>query len=91
MWKKWLEEMTMTAEVEKEVVEVVGKGKEVAKEVGVEEADVSDARILWVSPSKNTGIRFNVKQRRFRRDIPILIRADEDMPVSYEIEYDGAS
>ena len=55
-----------------------------------EGSGVDDERILWVSPSKDTGIRFNVRERRIKRDIPILVRADEeDMPVSYEIEYDG--
>jgi len=51
---------------------------------------LDDERILWVSPAKNTGIRFNVRERQLRRDVPILVRADEeDMPVSYEIEYEG--
>ena len=33
--------------------------------------------------------RFNVRERKLRRDAPILIRNDEDLPVSYELEYDG--
>lgn len=94
VWRKWLDETAKkgqgASEVAQGAVEEAGKGKGNAKGVG-EAADVSDARILWVSPSKNTGIRFNVKQRRFRRDVPILIRVDEDLPVSYEIEYDGES
>ena len=95
VWKDWLENIAVRGRQANEhvlsgIIEV-GKGKEVAQEVGEVKADMNldDARILWVSASKNTGIRFNVKERKFRRDIPILIRADEDMPVSYEIEYDG--
>jgi hypothetical protein len=94
VWKDWLDDTATkgrqaSAGVAQEVVEEVGKGKEAVKEVDEQAADVSDARILWVSPSKNTGIRFNVKERKFRRDAPILIRAEEDVPVSFEIEYDG--
>jgi hypothetical protein len=94
VWKDWFDATATKgrqagAGVAQEVVQEVGKGKEAVKEVDEEAADMSDARILWVSPSKNTGIRFNVKERKFRRDAPILVRAEEDVPVSFEIEYDG--
>lgn len=94
VWKDWLEERAVNgqqgnAATAQEVVEEIGKGKEVVKEVDELDTNPDDAGLLWVSPAANTGIRFNVKQRKFRRDVPILIRADEDMPVSYEIEYDG--
>lgn len=75
-----------------EPVEVVGKGKEAVYEevVSEEKSDGEDEAVLWVSTNKHTGIRFKVKERKLRRDVPILIKADEgDMPVSYEIEYDG--
>jgi hypothetical protein len=92
VWKEWLAEIAArgredSATVLQQVVEEVGKGKEVAREVE-EKVDLDDKSILWVSSSRDTGIRFKVKQRKFRWDTPILIRADEDMPVSYEIEYD---
>ncbi|CAI6337477.1 unnamed protein product [Periconia digitata] len=97
VWRKWLRDMAAgrhngESAVGDEPVEVVGKVKEAVQEVT--EGDVSaksanNHSVLWVSPSQNTGIRFNVKERKLRRDAPILIRADEeDMPVSYEIEYD---
>jgi hypothetical protein len=97
VWKDWLAETSAKGRFERasapvEAVEAVGstsKGKQAVKEVDKEKVDMDDPRILWVSGSKNTGIRFNVKERKFRRDTPILIRADEDMPVTYEIEYDG--
>jgi hypothetical protein len=92
VWKEWLAEMAAkgrqdSATVLQQAVEEVGKGKEIAHEVE-EKVDLDDKSILWVNSSKHTGIRFNVTQRKFRRDTPILIRADEDTPVSYEIEYD---
>ncbi|KAF1913226.1 hypothetical protein BDU57DRAFT_504203 [Ampelomyces quisqualis] len=99
VWKNWLAEAAAKcrqsqAGAQVEVIEDIGKvkGKEIEKEVDVEvkerELDLRDPQILWVSQSKNSGIRFNVRERKFRRDAPILIRADEGMPVSYEIEYD---
>lgn len=94
VWRKWLSETaakgnSTTSDIQKETVEEVGKGKEAVHEIVEEPFDPNDKRILWVSMAKNTGIRFNVKERKLRRDAPILIRNDEDTPVSYDIEYDG--
>ncbi|PVH94542.1 hypothetical protein DM02DRAFT_618560 [Periconia macrospinosa] len=100
VWREWLRDMAAagsgqgsSSAVHEEPVEVVGKGKgkEAMHEevVPEEKKDAEDQSVLWVSTSKHTGIRFKVKERKLRRDVPILIRADEeDMPVSYEIEYD---
>lgn len=93
VWRKWLREMAARnskgmGSVRREDGDVDGKGK--GKEPVRNRSEVEDDGILWVSPQKHTGIRFNIKERRLRRDVPILMRADEeDMPVSYEIEYDG--
>lgn len=94
VWKEWLNNMaakckTNGALAGREPVEAVGKGKEAVREEVESTGDMNDERILWVSPAKHTGLRFNIKERRLRRDAPILIKADEDMPVSYEVEYDG--
>ena len=96
MWRDWLREMTAkTIDLKRnhrEVTGEAGKGKEKVDgaDVPSEHHGIDDERILWVSPNKDTGIRFIVRERKIRRDIPILIGADEeDVPVSYEIEYDG--
>jgi hypothetical protein len=94
VWKDWLGKTAAkgrlaSAKEGKQDVEAIGKGKGTAQTVLEGEGDLDDARILWVSSSKNTGIRFNVREKKWRRDAPILIRADEGMPVSFEIEYDG--
>lgn len=94
VWRKWLRKTAamandISADIQTEVVEEVGKGKEMVHEVVEEKFDPDDQRILWVSTAKNTGIRFNVKERKMRRDAPILIRNDEELPVSYDIEYVG--
>lgn len=94
VWRDWLKDVsarctaTGTA-AQVGVLEEVGKGKEVVKEVIEEKSDVEDPRILWVTPKKDSGIRFNARERKLRRNAPILISVDEDLPVTYEIEYDG--
>lgn len=94
VWRDWLsdagaETSMPRADTQQEVVEELGKGQEAMREGADETHDINSPRILWVSTAKNTGIRFNVKERKLRRDAPILIRNDEDTPVSYEIEYEG--
>lgn len=95
VWRKWLRDMAArsngsNSKMPQEIVEEVGKGKEAVSEVPGEGNDMNDECILWVSAAKNTGVRFKVTERKLRRDAPILVRADEeDMPVSYEIEYNG--
>lgn len=96
VWKEWLREMVAKNSgsdivSRHEVVEGEDETKEVIEEGPYDRRDLEDERILWVSPAKNSGLRFNIRERKLRRDAPILIRADEDMPVSYEIEYDGKS
>ncbi|KAH8729000.1 hypothetical protein GQ44DRAFT_737182 [Phaeosphaeriaceae sp. PMI808] len=91
VWKDWLAAMASRAQnadidIPVEVVEV-GMGKQPTPEV-CEEAVLDELGILWVGMSKNTGIRFKVRELKFRREAPILVRADEDTPVTYEIEYD---
>ncbi|KAF3037627.1 hypothetical protein E8E12_004239 [Didymella heteroderae] len=93
VWRTWLSEMAVKdnaarPDIKEEAVQEVGKGKAAAQEVVKEPSDPNEKRILWVSMAKNTGISFNVKERKLRREAPILIRNDEDMPVSYDIEYD---
>jgi hypothetical protein len=95
VWKEWLAETaTMDRKEQKSTLveaEQAGMGKEAVREIHENDTNLDDQRILWVSPARNSGIRFNVKERKFRRDTPILLRADEDLPVTYEIEYDGMS
>lgn len=45
--------------------------------------------VLWTNDGEQVGVKFGVKQKAWKRDTPIIVRADEDMPVSYEIQYEG--
>ncbi|KAJ4360176.1 uncharacterized protein N0V89_000736 [Didymosphaeria variabile] len=97
VWREWLRDTAAkrhNVNIKEEIVDEVcqEKGKAIAKKTSEAEGDeqIDNPKVLWVSSNKNTGIRLNVRERKLRRDIPILVRADEeDMPVSYEIEYDG--
>ncbi|KAF2847003.1 hypothetical protein T440DRAFT_457129 [Plenodomus tracheiphilus IPT5] len=92
VWRDWLNDTAAKAQSHRMTTiqrsnEATGKGKAVADETVEGKLDIYDPRILWVSSARNTGLLFNVRERKLRRDAPILIRNDEDMPVSYEIEY----
>jgi hypothetical protein len=92
VWREWLKDAAAKyddADSKQEHVEELGKGKETLKESVDGTIDLNDERILWIGSAKNTGIRFNVRERKLRRDTPILIRNDEDLPVSYDIELYG--
>ncbi|KAH9868942.1 hypothetical protein J1614_008019 [Plenodomus biglobosus] len=92
VWREWLKDVAAKDRAHPittthQPIEVRGKGKAVAREAVEETADMHDPSILWVSSAKNTGLRFNVKEKKLPKDVPILIRNDEDLPVSYEIEF----
>ena len=49
--------------------------------------------VLWVNDGENVGVPPRVRRRNWRRDNPILVSVHEleDLPVSYEIQYEGTS
>ncbi|KAJ9669692.1 hypothetical protein H2201_000076 [Coniosporium apollinis] len=83
VWRGWLGERAC-AGVEEVVVGGKGKGREGAVEVRVEKEG-----ILWVKPGENVGLRFKVREKVFRREVPVLVSVDEEVAVTYEIEYEG--
>ena len=46
-------------------------------------------RIIWVDNARNIGMRAHVRERKWRRDAPILMPKDEDEAVSYSVELEG--
>ncbi|KAF2656878.1 F-box domain-containing protein [Lophiostoma macrostomum CBS 122681] len=93
VWREWLRDMASSSNSKdgnaaQEVIEDVSKSKEAVREVEDTRSELNHDRVLWVSTAKNTGLKFNIKERKLRRDAPILIEVNEDMPVSYEVEYD---
>lgn len=51
--------------------------------------DPEDKNIVWAGSKKNIGLRFKITERTIRRDKPVLMYADEDSTVTYDIEYEG--
>lgn len=74
VWRKWLAEQA---------------GMDDGREKCQDGKDCSTAGILWVNDGENVGVRFRVRQRKWRRDNPVLTHMDEDVPVSYEVQYEG--
>lgn len=48
-----------------------------------------EGNILWVGGMKNVGMKLRVREKRWSRDIPILVHRDEELAVSYEVEIEG--
>lgn len=94
VWREWLRDMALkkndvVSEVTREAVTGNEKGKEAVRELKDASRELNDESILWVNPARNSGLRFTIRERRLGANVPILISAEEDLPVSYEIEYDG--
>jgi hypothetical protein len=94
VYKSWLRKLSECADedvMENIVAGNANKDKEPVEDVENTQvlSDLSDEGILWMNQAKTTGLRLKVRERKFRRDAPILIRADEDedTPVTFEIEY----
>lgn len=52
----------------------------------------ADSEILWVDSRRNVGLKVRVRERRRPGlTVPVLIRSDEDMPVSYSVDIEGMS
>lgn len=51
-----------------------------------------DPNVLWLNTSdENVGIKFRVKERKWRQNAAILYASDEEVPVSYIVEFEGRS
>jgi len=53
------------------------------------ERDKGEGWMLWIDSGRNVGMKVTVRERKWRRDQPILFRRDEDVAVSYAIEFEG--
>ncbi|KAI9877453.1 MAG: hypothetical protein M1830_003875 [Pleopsidium flavum] len=50
--------------------------------------DDGEERMLWIDSGRNVGMKVTVRERRWRRDQPIMFRRDEDVAVSYAIDFE---
>ncbi|KAG9553319.1 hypothetical protein KCU61_g6033, partial [Aureobasidium melanogenum] len=50
-------------------------------------SQADDPSILWVNTADHAvGVKFRVKERKWKRDVPVLISADEEVAVSYTVD-----
>jgi len=61
-------------------------GQVAAAGVGTKDKNAS---VLWANDGEQLGIRLKVKQRSWKRDMPLIVNVDEDDAVLYEIQYEG--
>ncbi|MCJ1386527.1 hypothetical protein MMC17_009653 [Xylographa soralifera] len=93
IWREWLAHRA-EADSEKagEIPQRYSDEKDNFKEQITAPAIIKDvdagARTLWVDNHKNVGIRLRIKQRSCRRDVPVILHSDEDLAVSYVMEYE---
>lgn len=87
IWRQWLKEMAKTAEEDlKGATEA--SSSNVGKSSTVDGGDLD--QLVWVDQNKIAGLRLRIKERKWRRDTPILMHKDEDQAVSYSLELDGS-
>ena len=55
------------------------------------EPDFETDDMLWIDQNKTVGLKVRVKERKGRKDLPILIHKDEDQAISYSLEIEGES
>lgn len=49
-----------------------------------------DPSVLWLNTrDENVGIKFRVKERKWRRTAPVLFANELELPVSYVVEFEG--
>ncbi|KAL6717199.1 hypothetical protein ACLMJK_005114 [Lecanora helva] len=89
IWKQWLAERARDAE---ECKTDASNGTpehlpdETTKELRTNNDDID--RLIWVDQNQIAGLRLRVKERRWQRDMPVLLHKDEDQAVSYSLELD---
>ncbi|MCJ1390310.1 hypothetical protein MMC18_003168 [Xylographa bjoerkii] len=90
IWREWLAQRAEAGEVPHGFLDGADSYKDQAKLPAVVEEVDAGARTLWVDNRKNVGIRVRIRQRSWRRDVPVILHRDEDPAVSYVMEYEGS-
>lgn len=67
-----------------------GKGRLTESDATMTAPDYKkDESILWVGHRSLVGVRLSVREKKWNRPAPVLMRASDDGPASYEIVYEG--
>lgn len=107
IWRDWLEEQAQLERVDaaqRRAAETVSReGHTIPSDAGAGSRPLANGRrrrleegdsgILWVDGARNVGLKFRVRQKRWRREetMPILMHRDEEPAVSYEVDIEGLS
>ena len=91
IWREWLAEMTRLAPNSSrgDVSEPVSMPKSNGKARNGNGTEAGEERMVWIDNGKNVGIKVAVRERKWRRDQPILVSREEDIAVSYAIGFEG--
>ena len=77
IWRDWLAE---EAEKLKENKSIGDHSQKSTNEVG---------STVWADEGKTLGMRVKVRERRWKRDVPLLVHRDEQQAVNYSLDIDG--
>lgn len=91
IWREWLGKMAENApssSLKDSGTRTVTEGGRDTAWNGID-GKIGEEQMLWIDGRKNVGIKVTIQERRWRRDQPILIRRDEEVIVSYTIEFEG--
>lgn len=79
VWRDWLGRVVNSRDLDERVESSEG-GRRVH----------GDEDVLWVDLNRHVGLRLRVRKSELHRTLPVLWNAnDDDVAVSYEIEYQG--
>lgn len=94
VWRKWLAKQEVTIETPRREKRDSGCSTDDRDNkndyVSLNRNNNMD-EVLWVNDGENVGVHFRVKKCTWRRDVPVIFASDDDVPVSYELEYEGNS
>ena len=88
IWRQWLAEMARKREEGYNSAAKASSGD--LLEASNDSGDDLE-QLIWVDQNKIAGLKLYVKERKWRRDMPLLIHKDEDQAVSYSLELEGSS
>lgn len=92
IWRDWLADRAKNSAASKHVPSSVLEGESSTNPPDIEESeDELEARTLWVDNKKTVGLRLRVSEQEDVTNRPLLLRVDEDAPVSYTLHYEGKS
>ena len=87
--KRWSNGEPIAVHHDDQDTEAPGKGRS-ASIASVYGDPKKDPRILWINTGgESVGIKFRVKEQKWRRDNPVLFASEAEVPISYHVELEG--